>query len=159
MKKANITYLFLAAIIFIVGCAKDGATGPAGPTGSNGTNGAANVTTTNYTASPGNWNTSGSWWKIDVPVSSLTDATKDVVLVYVKSGSVYWAMPAVNLYNTGDNYQFSYVSGSVTLWYYYTSAPTVSWDFKIVVIPPSQRIANPNWNNYKEVQATFNLKD
>jgi len=39
------------------------------------------------------------------------------------------------------------------------TAPSSSLIFKIVTIPPSARIANPNlnWNNYKEVKNTFNL--
>src|SRR5689334_15383677 len=106
-----------------------GDTGPAGPTGATGAtgpSGSANVTTTNYTATPGNWNTSGAWWYIDVPVSSLTDASKDLVQVYVQlsSGGSYWAMPAKDVYFTGDNYQFAYNTGTVTLWYNYTSAPS-----------------------------------
>jgi hypothetical protein len=156
MKTKLILLATTIAVIF-AGCKGD--TGPQGPAGGNG---AANVSNTAYSAIPGVWNLSGAWWYIDVSVPALTNASIDLVQVYVQtmgSGTDWWALPAKDLVNNGDNFQFSYVSGIVRLWYTYTSAPSSTWTFRIVVVPPPLARPNVNYSNYSEVKASYNLQD
>jgi hypothetical protein len=123
----------------------------------------ANISTTNFTATPGAWNGSGFYKYIDVSVPAITDATKDLVMVYIQlfSGGSWWALPVSNLVYNGDSHAFAFVNGTVTLSFGYTSAPTSTWYYRIVVIPPSIARENPDvdYNNYSEVKAEFNLPD
>lgn len=159
-------FLFSITIAVILSACKgeDGPQGPQGPQGATGAPGPSNITVTNFTATPGTWNGGGPWWYIDVPVSALTNAANDLVSVYVQIPSFssdWWAIPATALVSSTDNYQFSYGTGTVVLWYNDASAPAYTYNYKIVVVPPS--IARDNsdvdFNNYSKVKATFNLQD
>lgn len=155
----NAKFILLAATVAVILSGCKGDTGPQGPAGNNG---AVNVTNTTYTAIPGVWNASGQWWYVDVSVPYLTDASRDLVQVYIQtngSGSDWWALPAKDLVNNGDNFQFSYVAGSVRLWYTFTSGPSSTWNYRIVVVPPDLARPNINYSNYSEVKANYNLQD
>jgi hypothetical protein len=138
MKKIRLLVLLLASIAIISSC-KKGDTGDTGPAGTNGTNGNANVTTTLYTATPGAWTGAATWHFIDIPVPALTNPDHDLVMADVQfdSAGVWVSLPGSNLRNNGDIFRYSYTTGTLSMWYYYPSAPTETWIFKIVVIPPS----------------------
>lgn len=150
-------------IISIALASCKGDDGPAGPQGPAGSNGAANVSSTDYTAAPSSWTNGASGWYINVSVPALTDATKDVVSVYVQltSGGAWWALPTYNLYYTNDVAGFSFVNGTVTLSYKFTLSPPNTWYYRIVVVPAAIAIESRdvNFNNYDEVKTTFNLPD
>jgi hypothetical protein len=159
------TKLFLLSmIVAVILSACKGNDGPPGPQGPAGANGTANISNTTFTATPGVWNGSAPWWYVDVSVPALTNPNTSVVQVYVQingSGSEWWALPVSSLSAANDNYQFAFITGSVRLWYSYTSAPNATWNYRIVVIPSSIARNNPNidYNNYSKVKAAFNLTD
>ena len=166
--------LFLVVALFILSCSKDGEAGPAGPAGANGingtngTNGNANVIgTITFSAPPSSWTGSlgNTVWTTTLLVPQITQAVVDrgTVSVFYQSGSVWMALPNSNPQNHYFS-NFGFVLGSVSVYlvaepgYTITLGTTI---FRVVVISPSNRMANPNtdWNNYDEVKKALKLAD
>lgn len=158
-----------------------GAQGPqgvAGTTGSNGKDGNANVLGRVLTVQASEWkkytyqdNTYD--YKTVVPIPEITQAVLDrgLVMVYKgnSSGASWTAMPFNTAFQSGNTtyvYDFDFVHafGAITLWESISSgdtpAPTAARYYKVVVLTPQGRIANPNVNykDYAEVAKAFNLE-
>ncbi len=160
--------ILMLAIACIVSC-KKGDTGPAGATGANGTNGtngtngAANIKTKIVAVTPGSWNNpSAGLYDVGISMPDLTNVDSDAVMVYaLVTTGVYASLPQSNWFAYGDSFIFTYLNQQVNLFYSYSSAPLNAVQIKIVVIPPSARLANPgiNYRSYEQVKAAYNLTD
>ena len=162
--KDVITFIAITLSITFTSC-KKGDTGPAGPAGANGV---ANIQTSNFTTTNSSWsfdpsdnsyNATIGWLAI---TQSIIDKGTIQVFLGDGSGSQWAALPASIGF---DQINYSYKLGQVIISSTLSNgtAPTNpgGQQFKIVIIPPSARIANPNvdYKNYQEVKRTFNLKD
>jgi hypothetical protein len=164
LKSIQLTLLALAAVLFSH-CTKEG---PPGPQGEPGT---VNIDSYLYTAN--NWSlNSNSQWYCTIGVPGLTTANIDDagVLVYFKVATAWRALPYTAVSSTNYFMGFySYVGTVDVLWTYNGigsgSDPNDYYNtnvqFKIVVIPAEQRLANPDvdWNDYEAVKQRFNLND
>jgi len=147
---------FIAALVLVAGCAKDGAqgpagangsnglngsTGPAGPAGANGTNGTANIKTSIYAVSASDWTTitAGSTYEVGFSDSYISDADSDAVEVSLSTSATgpWIALPLTNIITSGDQMIFQYENGQADVYYLYTSAPTTELYYKVTVIPPA----------------------
>ena len=162
--KDVITFIAITLSFTFTSC-KKGDTGPAGPTGANGV---SNIQTSNFTTTNSSWsfdpsdnsyNTTISWLAI---TQSIIDKGTIQVFLGDGSNSQWAALPA----SFGDNQiNYSYKLGQVIISITLSTgaAPTNpgGQQFKIVIIPPTARMANPtvNYKNYLEVKRAFNLKD
>ena len=168
------TGLVLVIALFAMSCSKDGAdgaTGPAGANGLNGTNGSngnANVIGTNtFSAPPSSWTASSgnTVWSTTLVVPQITQAIVDrgIVSVFYQTGSIWMALPTSNPQNHYFS-NFGFVLGAVGVYLVAESGYTVTPGttiFRVVVISPSNKIANPktNWNDYQQVKQALNLED
>jgi hypothetical protein len=134
-----------AVALLFTACTKQGATGPQGPTGN------ANVQMTSYTA---NFSKVNSVYNATVSIPSVNYAT-DVVMVYILTASSGTALPVSNYYSSGDEFNYTVVSGAVDINYYEGSTNHIEGSdvFNIAVIPVQAIKAHPgtNWNNLNEV--------
>lgn len=151
----------IASVLTTFSC-KKGDPGPQGLPGTNGKDGNANVQSFSFTTSA--WILVGSYWYYDYNLPSGTNMNGGVFM-YLQSGTTYAALP---LTVNDEEYLYSYdtSAGQVEADVQSASGSTAISNpgflgFKIVIIPPAQRLANPNVNykNYEEVKAAFNLKD
>lgn len=127
------------------------------------TTGTNNNTVQTFSFTVSAWTLSGSYWYYDYFFPSVTNMNGGV-FVYWQSGTTYIGLPITIIdqefyykYDTGGWVEVDVRSASGN-----TSIPSPSlYNFKIVVIPPAARVANPNVNykNYEEVKNAFNLKD
>jgi len=168
MKKLKSTLLLvvIASMFTMFSCTKEGKQGPAGPAGANGINGNdgingnANVSSATYT---GNWiNQGGGEWDVtlNIPTITSTVLNSGSINTYLSAdgGQSWIALPTyANPVSMLVVYQVSTVGIAAVGG---TSAPTATL-FKVVIIPSSARIANPNidYTNYYEVKGAFNLED
>jgi hypothetical protein len=169
------TGLFLVVALFAMSCSKDGAVGPAGPAGANGingingTNGNANVIGTNTVSVPSSsWTSSGgnTVWTTTLTASAITQTIVDrgMVSVFFQSGSGWIALPYSNPQNhyfTVYGFALGSVQISITTESGYVLTSPGSNVFRIVVISPSNKIANPNidWKDYNQVKEALHLRD
>lgn len=157
-----ITGLVLTLGLTFTSC-KKAEKGDTGPAGTNGTNGNANVIGTNV-VTVSTWAASGSVWESTITFSGITSnvVDKGIVSVFVLYGTSWWALPDLNGKNST---QYGFGIGFVKLLNSNSDGTTPAnpgtQTFRIVVVSPSNRIANPNvnWNNYAEVKKVLNLKD
>ena len=123
--------VFLSMTVLLGSCTKEG---PAGADGN------ANVTTIIDSVETSEWAvySTGCYFKL-FTVPEITDADKDLVLVYARfSPTGFWkALPASDLYYDGDNWQYQYNDGKVTVINCYSSKFPITSSFKIVVAPPT----------------------
>ncbi|MFI5148814.1 MAG: hypothetical protein ACHQRM_03710 [Bacteroidia bacterium] len=160
MKTIRLT-LGVMLLALLASCGKQGPAGPAGTPGINGTNGAANINNGSITVNAGTWNnSSANYWNYGVNDPAIVDMNVDVVMAYVYYGSDYFALPSASLLAAGDNMNFAYHNGLVSLIYNYSTAPSVNLQFKIVVIPPAIIKNNPGLNlrNYHAVQKALSAR-
>ena len=185
MKKTILkSVVILLTAMITVSCSKDsaaGETGPAGPTGAtgptgpagtngtNGTNGNANVIGTNsVSVPPSNWFNSGdntSWSTfLNVPAITQEIVDRGAVSVFFQLNTSWIALPYSNPQNHYfTNYGFSLgaveINISTEFGYILTSPGTNI--YRVVVISPSNKIANPNtdWNDYNQVKEALHLQD
>ncbi|HXC03140.1 MAG TPA: hypothetical protein VNZ86_00235 [Bacteroidia bacterium] len=154
MKTLRLTFgVMLLALL--ASCGKEGPAGPAGTPGMNGTNGAANINNGTITVNPGQWNASSTnYWNYGVADPAIVDMNVDAVLVYALANGNYFALPSAGLLAAGDNMNFGYQNGMVSLIYYGSSSPSIAIQFKVVVIPPAVIKNNPGLNlkDYYAVQ-------
>jgi hypothetical protein len=159
------TYLLLAIIVsFVTACKKEGPPGPAGKDGN------ANVISSN-TVTLNFWNTVYDDGTEFTYSSNLTwaEITQDIrdrglVIAYLKDNSTssWYAMP-YSYSGDGYGYTFNYDFNVGTANIYYegydnTGSPGASalngvFTVRLVAVPASVRIANPNvdWTSYEEV--------
>jgi hypothetical protein len=163
MATRSILVAMLAIATAFTSCTKDGATGPAGAAGAdgkngtNGTNGVANISSHIYTVASAAWAPDGTGlYTTIITDTAISNVTSDGVQVFceIASGN-FMALPAPNVLNWGDQVYWDTRSGLVEVLYAFTSAPSGTTNFKIVVIPPAaiKQHPNTNWRNYSEVQA------
>lgn len=162
LKQIGFVMLMGISTVMINGCAKDGAIGPAGVAGKNGN---ANVSTSNLTVAPSDWQADGSGgWKTSFTASGF-NPTVGANEVFLSDDNVNWiAMPLTVSSDETIFYSFNATSLTIDDAMIGTnpiSQPTGTAYFKIVNIPPAAMIAHPDVNlkNYMEVKATFNLQN
>ncbi len=163
MKKLLVMLLAASTFIF-TGCTKTGPPGPQGPQGPTGPQGNANVIGSDpFTVS--SWSKTGNTYYANFTSSDITPAVVDRGIVsvfksYATSSGPEWSpLPDINgktstVYNFFDNGFSIYVQNSDG------SDPGFpgSVTFRMVVVSPSQRQANPgtNWKDYKQVMGVVN---
>ena len=148
------------------GCKKEGPPGPAG---------SANVTTANFEVY--NWSWSGSYYyyaDLNVPELNSDNLQSAAVMVYFSTnGGNAWIAVPYTQYESPYNYYMGFATFTNTVqvtWFYDSSLSAgddpnqhygVNVKYKVVVIPPSQRLANPDLDltNYEQVKARFSLED
>lgn len=172
MKKTISTHIIfffsILSVIFLLNSCKKGDAGPQGPAGQNGK---TNVSSTTYTMT--NWLYTSPYYYKDLAVPELTASNIDssMVMVYFSTiGSNWFALPYTQ-YNSPINYFMGFVSraGNVQVTWTYNSSLSAGSDpdtyyattvkCKVVIIPPSAKKSHVNHNDYKEVKASYNLKD
>lgn len=175
LKKYGILSIAFTVLLF-TSCSKDGDTGPQGPQGtpgSNGINGNANVKSFQFTAVPGDWSNfgtpgqSGHCKFVEKFYAEITQEIFDTgtVLGYVRDGNYWVALPYTGFASTGQIYlspiyRPNYFEVDFYLSTLQTPNITTSFDFKIVIVDGTAKIANQDldWNNYELVKNRFNLK-
>jgi hypothetical protein len=160
--------LLVSGVLILTGCTKEGPVGPQGAAGTNGTNGNANVTSLTKTVTT--WTVDNTVrWIADIPVPAITQSIVDrgAVLVYrANTNGGYNQLPItyspVPTYNT--TIECIHSLGNARILVYDSdgtlpNTPAAGQSFKVVVIAPSARAANPdlNWSNYEVVKNKFNL--
>ncbi len=141
MKKSIILLSFAIAIASIIGCSKDGATGPAGATGPQGPTGPAIVAATDsfYVAS-------GSWVSAGANEYTYTYSNANITSAIVVNGTIqvedwYTGQPGwfswPDVVAGGGGYRFSYTVGSVTLYAdnFSSGPPSYGMAIKATLIP------------------------
>jgi len=167
--RAIITAAFLMLITTLESCVKGdtGATGQQGLAGANGLNGNANVVSSGvFSATSSDWGystTNGQYYVNLIDSALTTDVVNNgAVMVYkVNTDGSSTALP----YNNGNGYYNDYtllpnvyeVQIQIGLVTGATPSNPGNQEYRIVVIPSSQRKASPNLNlsDYNEVKATF----
>lgn len=164
MKQIKTAILILVATITLNGCKK-------GKDGEPGKDGSSNVTSHTYSVS--NWTDNSTYWYAHLSVPELTSDNINTasVQVYFSTVANNWqAMPFT--YVASTNHFMNYITsiGQVEVDWEYNgvgsgSSPVTIYGatsmFKVVVIPPAAKKANPNinLNDYNEVKKAFDLKD
>jgi len=138
--------------------------GNTGPAGKDGTNGNANVTSVTLNANSWTWDNASQFSYASF--SNVSILTNDVVnggsvMLYEGSSGAFTALP--NTFLTLST-NFSYAANSIIIFKSLSngSNPSPSAEqYKLVCIPKSAKMANPNvnWNNYSEVKQALQLKD
>jgi hypothetical protein len=154
---------------------EQGPAGPAGPTGAAGQDGNANVKAYTFTGAPSAWVSFGTYgsagygYGIDLAVPAITSSilNNGAVLIYrYISTTGYYVLLPYSFPNSGyvETYLTAYKTGEARVERYdtdlYTTSPASTWEFKVIVIAGSQRLANPDLDltNYEEVMAFYGLK-
>jgi len=162
-QKTIFLFTFSICVILIIGCAKDGETGPQGPQGN------ANVVSVTKNVASNDWIMSDPIYYVDLTASNISQDILNggTIQVFMESTTeigVWLNLPWVQTYSSYfSTFNFNYSLGSVRVSKYdsdntQTSNPGVR-SFKIVAIAGSARHANPNvdWTNYSEIESTFYL--
>jgi hypothetical protein len=159
MKTIKLLAVVCISATLLSSCQK-GSTGPAGAAGANGV---ANISSTITSITPGSWSNPGTGeYLVKVNNSALTSADQDGVEVFVSTSTgIYLGLPTTNILANGDQMEFAYQTGAVSLIYLNSSAPASTINMKVVVIPPAimHQHPNTNWKNYNEVKAILNLNN
>jgi hypothetical protein len=156
--KSKISLLILGGGLLLLGaCTKEGARGPQGATGATGADGNANVIGSNPVTIT--WETADSTLSATLTDADITQDVVDngLVEVYKEYNDGSWTnLPDVNGINSTV---FNFYAGGLTL-YDQNADGTLpanpgNQTFRIVIIPSSQRKANPNvnWSSYNAVKA------
>lgn len=178
MKAAiQIQRIILYAILSFLtnACTKEGPIGPKGDPGPPGQNGHTNVKAYNFTVNASLWTYNNPAWYVNLSIPAITFSNNDsvAVMVYCNVAGFDWDALPFTQYGSITDYYMEYTtspnnvqvnwikngsgSGSDPNTYYGVSA----MKYKVVVIPPSGRVANPDLNlrDYREVKKRFGLKD
>ena len=156
--------LLLTVTLLTNGCKKEG---PAGPAGN------ANVTARTFSASSWAWSSPYYYANFSMPEINSTNINSAAIMVYFRANSGNWSALPYTQYNSPYNYYmgFNTSNGNVQVtWVYDTSFSSgddpnvfysITVQYKIVVIPPAERLANPNVNllDYNAVKAAYHLED
>ena len=153
----------MAVTVIFAGCQK-GDTGPAGPQGADGN---ANVIGEDAVQiSYSDWQITGSDYTVQIPDNNITSdiVSNGLVEVYKQYGSSWTNLPDI-VYITSTVFTstvYNFYAGVVQI-YVQNSDGSIPINpgaqvFRIVVIPSSQRKANPNanWSNYNEAMSIIN---
>ena len=155
-----------------------GVAGANGASGTNGKDGNANVQGKVLTFQASEWikktyGTAGKYeYKVAANIPEITQSVVDkgLVIAYGGNGSGgYFQLPYSYSFDTSVktyvvHYDVVHYLNGVTFWLSesdgFPTAPTSAEIFKIVIITPQGRVANPNvnYNNYAEVAKAFNLE-
>ena len=83
------------------------------------------------------------------------------MMIYAKitTAGGWWAIPTQNWAINGDAMYYKYVGSTITIYYSYTSSPSVNVIFKVVVIPPAMKKRNIDYIDYNVVKTEYNLHD
>lgn len=172
-KTAKMLGMFaLTCGLLFTNCAKDGKAGPQGPTGPQGPagiNGNANVKSQIIATTSADWTGNG---EVYVAIKTCSVITTDIhekgaVMVYIKDGSEYIALPFSahsNSSNYTSHYFFTTAVGTITIYVQdddgFTPNPS-NQTFKVVAIASSQITKHPNLDlkNYQEVKKVLQLAD
>jgi len=125
-----------------------------GDTGATGATGNANVTSSTFSVTPGQWSAITGGFVANQSVSSITNAASDLVVIDYTSNGSYVALPLPNVYVTSDLLTYIYKNGQVYISYISTSgsvtvtAPTSTMTFKVTVIPPAMKKYYPETNGW-----------
>ncbi len=163
MKKTIFLAALICCSILFNSCTKEGPVGPAGPAG---TNGSANVSSTDITISPSQWvwNASGGYLSAQVSCQSITSSVINggAVMAYTSDAGDYVAMPFTI---TGVSFAYDFVLGQVEFLISLPDAsnpgtPTSAQTYKVVTIPPAQRLAHPGIEHlgYGALKETLSIK-
>jgi hypothetical protein len=171
MKKTIQITVIAVLMLLAEGCTKQG---PVGPAGENGANGNANVTSTTFIMNTWHWNAPHYYSNLTIPELTASNASSAAVMVYFNTdGSNNWSALPYTHYHSPYNYYMGFNTGvglvQVT-WFYDSSLssgndPNTFYSAtvrcKVIVIPPSVRLANPDLDlkNYETVKKRFKLKD
>lgn len=134
-----------------------------GDTGPAGANGNANVVGSNI-ITVSSWAAFSNVWEANISLSGITAnvVDKGIVSVFIQYGPDWWALPDLNGKNST---QYGFGVGFVKLLNSNSDGSTPgnpgTQTFRVVIVSPSNRLANPNvnWKNYAEVKKVLNLKD
>jgi hypothetical protein len=163
MKLIN-AFTFAAGIALLFsGCAgpagPEGQLGPAGSNGQNGTNGAANISISVYSVPLGSWvlNASPAYYYASFADTAITDSVQEGIEAFfsISSTGPWQALPAINVFNTGDEITYSWTNNKIQFEYDYTSLnnfpPNIYYN--VAVIPPTimKRYPGTNWKDGKAV--------
>lgn len=159
-KKLFVLFLILTTF----SCSEDGATGATGQAGADGN---ANVIgTTDFTILPTDWQTLGNLKYINLQNNGITQSivNSGIVMVYQKSntGNSYTALPfSYQGIDRGFTFGLNYLQITLSPYNNSSISITANTTIRAVIIPASNRMANPNvnWNNYQEVKDALKLKD
>lgn len=157
MNKINLLFAMLLIVIAttLPSCEK-GATGPAGA------NGTVNISSNIYTVTPGSWSyVPPGGYVTSVADPAITNANTDGIEVFISYNSTSWSgLPISTVVNSGDEMSYTYMNGQMIFEYGYTSAPTDTLYFKIVVISPTvmKQHPNTNWNDYDQIQSIIDAQ-
>jgi hypothetical protein len=153
------------------GCTKQGPIGPAGPAGAAGN---SNVTSTTFMMNNWYWSSPNYYANVNVPQLTASNASSAAVMVYFNTdGSNNWIALPYTHYHTPYNYVMGFntsVGFVQVTWFYDTSLSSgddpntffgTTIRCKVVVIPPSMKLANPDLDlkDYEMVKKRFKLKD
>ena len=130
MKTIRLSSLLFLAVILIAACTKDSL---------NDKEDQVTISTTLCTIKPTEWVQHSNWWGANLIVPSIKDSINDVVIMSAaKVNTIYanqwFGLPLSNIIITGDQLDYVYGKGQVTIGYNYYSAPTSNIIIKIQVI-------------------------
>lgn len=160
--KRILMLLIIASMTTILGCAKDGKDGKDGLPGPAGQDGNANVESSTFYNRSWVYSSSENAYIVSLWTSNIT---QDVVLngsvhcyISYDSGSSYLTLP-LSLQSVSMLYGYELNSLDIIA-YGYSSTPNPI-TVKIVTIPSSAKLANPNvdYSNYEEVKRVFKLEE
>jgi hypothetical protein len=162
-KSPSLLTLLPVIVLFFIGCTKEG---PPGPKGDPGT---INMSAYYFNATSWSLNSNSDWYNsIGIPALTADNIDDAAVMVYFKVATAWRALPYTEVNTTNYFMGFYHYVGTVdVLWTYNGigsgSDPNDYYNtnvqYKIVVIPASQRRANPDldWSDYEAVKQRFNL--
>jgi hypothetical protein len=142
----SIKYLLvLAAIGFNFSSCTKQVAGPTGPTGATGAQGPVGNFYTIVDSIPASqWAATGTQFTANLPtINFLTAPNTSEVDVYISSTysktnqayALWFDLPLSNYLTAGDNFNFSYNTYNMTIWYTNTSPPANAYlYFKVVVV-------------------------
>ncbi len=153
----------LTSILAFTSC-KKGDTGPAGPAGANGTNGVANIQTSTVTTNNGTWafDATDNSYNGTLTYAAITQAVIDrgTVQVFVGDGTgKEWG--GLPLAYGNVQFNFSYKLGEVIISITLANGGIPNnpggMQFKVVVIPPASKSANPNNPDFQRAEQIFKI--
>lgn len=152
------------------GCKK----GDTGTAGTPGKNGVANISSRTFYVESWNYASPNYYASLIVPEITTENINATGILAYFKTGANNeWTALPYTQYNTPFNYLMNYTSlpGFVRInWFYNTSTSqgddpnkyyNTNVQFKVVVIPPQERVLKPNvdYTQYEQVKQAFGLQE
>ena len=139
----------------LYGCKGD--TGPAGATGPEGINGVANISSYIFSVAPSSWHLASGIYYAPISDTAISNPDGDGIEVFCNpnNNGSWLGLPLENCITNGDDMLFTYSYEEIQFGYIYTSAPSITLYYKVVVIPPSimKKYPNTNWHDYAQVNA------